>query len=137
MKQQTSTVNEENEEFMLHCLVSCRDIVRNLQESLSEPFFSISINLHSWNLLSDARVLIKMELKSRVIEKVIKKPHEHVVTSAEIREKLNLSFSRIQVFPNFSLKAAAVGLAMTIVLQLFLQKQEVDVANKLSIRSDL
>lgn len=39
MKQQTSTVNEENEEFMLHCLVSCRDIVRNLQESLFEPFF--------------------------------------------------------------------------------------------------
>lgn len=69
-----------------------------------------------------------------------KKAHECGVTSAEIREKLNLSFSlntELKLFPNFSLKAAAVGLAMTIVLQLFLQKQEVDVANKLSIRSDL
>jgi hypothetical protein len=25
------SMEEKNEEFMLHCLVSCRDIVRNLQ----------------------------------------------------------------------------------------------------------
>lgn len=31
---------KRNEEFMLHCLVSCRDIVRNLQIFFyEEPFF--------------------------------------------------------------------------------------------------